>query len=286
MLAMRRQRIRRTAFHCKNIWVSAGLATARVPRVSVARALAGAAPAKSKASAKEPPPPAARLVNATRRPRSGTPMLAAYSGKEAVHGALPLGARPVASSPPLLHHVVTHCGRVMLLRCQPQMQTCAKIAASVVLNVLTADAPGLSSVHLLGRRYPLDTQRHPRCSPDSARHVPPSQAGPSAHDASSACARLTRMRRGSVLPGADHEPGPRAPAPPAVPAGPWRRPRVSCAALPAVPEMLCGVAGLGLGLGSRAPTSMQTRAAAANCSSGCGCWRARLNQGRQLTRCP
>lgn len=31
----------------------------------------------------------------------------------------------------------------------------------------------------------------PDASPVSARHVPPSQAGPAAHDASSACARRT-----------------------------------------------------------------------------------------------
>ena len=68
----------------------------------MARVHAGMSPAKSSASAKQPPPPAARLVNATRRPRSGTPMLAAYSGKEAAHGAPPLGARPAASRPLLI----------------------------------------------------------------------------------------------------------------------------------------------------------------------------------------
>ena len=50
--------------------------------------------------------------------------------------------------------------------------------------------------------------------------------------------------------------------------------------------MLGRVVGLGVGLEVRAPTSKETRAAAANCCSGCGCWRARLNQGRLLTRRP
>lgn len=84
--------------------------------------------------------------------------------------------------------------------------------------------------------------------------------------------------------GPDPDPSPRAPAPPAVPAGPWRRRRVPCAVPPA--EALGMLGGLGIGLGSSAPTSREMRAAAANCCSGCGCWRARLNQGRLLTRRP
>ena len=107
------------------------------------------------------------------------------------------------------------------------------------------------------------------------------------HDASSTCARRARTRNGILTSDPDPEPSPIACTSPAARAGPQRRPRLPRAALMVViPGKLSVVVGLGLGPGSGTPTSRETRAAAQNCCSGCSCWRARLNQGRLLTRRP
>jgi hypothetical protein len=137
--------------------------------------------------------------------------------------------------------------------------------------------------------------------PDSASAVPPSHAGPSVQAASSACARLTRRDPPPPLCARartddPHEDLPDTIAPPARLPGPPRRPAGG-----APPSSGAGALGGRIMSGSTActgprlaplesprplPVARLSRTAAAACCSGCGCWRARLNQGAPLTQRP
>lgn len=138
-------------------------------------------------------------------------------------------------------------------------------------------------------------------APDSTSVVPPSHAGPSVHAASSACARLTRTDPSLPLcarartddPPEDLpdtvSPPVRITGPPRRPAG-GRHPSSGAGSLGGrAMSGLTACTGLRLALLESPrppPAASSSRTAAAVCCSGCGCWRARLNQGAPLTQHP